>query len=165
MAEFKIFVDRDLVRAGFDLESIRFDDVEVAESERLSAVATFVIVVSYIGGRALDKITDGALSKPLDKVLEFTRSRSHRLRLEIENRALDPRIHVVVARLEGIERSEFDRALASIKFIESKAKTILSITDEYIKELYFVWQDDDWLFTYYITEGGEVVQEQPHSAQ
>jgi len=154
MSGWKMHLDEDLLRAGFNEEVFRTEGVEVGYTERLSALATFTIVITYIGGKLLNKATDGALSRPIDKVLEFARSKQARLDLEFEERDLDPRIKVIMARMEDVKRDQFEKALSELKFIAPKAQTILNATKEYIEEIYFVWDGDAWVGTYYLTEGG-----------
>ena len=157
MSGWKMHLDGDLLRAGFDQEILRAEGIEVAYSERLSALATFTIIVTYVGGRLLNKATDGALSRPIEKVLEFARSKQARLDLEFEEQDLDPRIKVVMARMEDVKRDQLERALSEMRLIAPKAQAVLDSTKEYIEEIYFVWDGDAWVGTYYLTEGGEPI--------
>lgn len=153
----KIFIDRDLERAGFNVTDLQSDDVSVAYTERLSAVATLTVVITYLGGRLLNKATDGALARPIDTLLNFARSKEARLRIEFEERNFDPRIKIIMARIESVDRHEFQKALEDLPSIGPRANHLLTQTPEYISEMYFAWNGEQWVGTYYLTEGGDPI--------
>lgn len=153
----KIYLDGDWERAGFSPESIEQDGVAIGYSERLSALATLTVVVTYLGGQLLDKATDGALSKSIDRLFDFARSKEARLKIEFEELKLDPRIKVVMARIESVDREELSRAIQELPMVGPTALHLIEATTEFVQEMYFVWDGEKWIGTYYLTEGGEVV--------
>jgi len=162
MGHWVVHLDKDFEREGFDPQTIAAEDVQVAASERFSATAVVVTaVLTYVGSKLLDHATDETLKRTIGHLVGFARSRDKKLRIEIEEHAFDPRIQVVAGQIESMDSDEFKAALAALPTIGVKGKHLLDHSDEYLESLWYVWQDGDWKFSYAMTEGGEIIEEEP----
>ena len=158
MAKITLYVDRDLVRAGLDLSTLEADDVVVETSERLAAETIFVVVVSYLGMKLLDFAVNEGLRAAFDKLVDFTRSREKKLRIEIEDHEFDERVKLY-AKVETMDRDEFEAALSGLEKVRIDAEALIAEADEPLQDAWYVWQDNEWVFSYYTTETGEIVDE------
>jgi uncharacterized protein YdcH (DUF465 family) len=154
----RLELDRDFEREGFDASVLAQNGLRVAFSERLGAGSFLIAVLVGGGWKVFDAATDHATSKALDKLLEFTRSREKKLKLECEARDVDPRIKTLLGSITTGSREELDRALQALPLLKDEATRIMAKAEDPISELYFVWQEDHWQFTYYLSVGGDIVE-------
>lgn len=154
-------LDRDWQREGFNLGELQTDELEIGFSERLTSDPVLMAVLTYIGGQALNLATDGAISRTIDKLLNFARSRNKRLKLHTEQSGVDPRVQTLMANIESASKEEFHQALQALPLLQTHVNHVLSSTPEYITDLWYVWERGDWKFSYYLTEGGEMVDKLP----
>jgi len=156
-ADVRLDLDRDFEREGFDPSALAQDGLRVAFSERLGAGSFLIAVLVGGGWKVFDAATNHATSKALDKLFEFTKSKEKRLKLECEARDVDPRIKMLLGSITTGSRDELDRALEALPALKDAAARILSKAEDPINEIYFVWQEDHWQFTYYLSVAGDIV--------
>jgi len=161
MSGWHINLDGDWQRSGFDQTELSDEGIEVGHSERLVAETLLVAVLTYIGGKILDQATDEALTRGIHKLATFARSKKRRLLLELEARDVDPRVKAVFARIEGDGPDDFKAALKALPNLKARSEFLLANSAEYVDEVWYVWSDGDWKFTYLLSEGGNIVEEEP----
>jgi hypothetical protein len=157
--DIRLLIDRDLERAGFDVSTIVTEGIDVGFSERLGADPWFMVVLAGVGWKTLDAITRQAASRAVDRLIAFAKSREKQLKVECEARNVDPRVELVMASITTASQDEFSRALRLIPSISSQIQSILGSTSDSIRDIYFVWQDGLWGFSYYINDSGDIIEE------
>jgi hypothetical protein len=156
-----INLDGDWQRLGFDPRQLSDEGLEVGHSERLAAETLLVAVLIYVGGKILDQVTDEALTRGIRKLASFARSKDKRLLLELEAREVDPRVKAVFGRIEGDRPEDFEAALTALPMLKARSEFLLAHSAEYVDEVWYVWSDSEWKFTYLLTEGGAIVDKEP----
>jgi hypothetical protein len=156
--DMRLLLDRDFEREGFDPEGLEGEGLTVGFSERLGAESWLIAVLIGAGWRTFDAATKNATARALDRLLEFARSRDKKLKLECQAHGIDPRVGMLMASIKTASREEFDAALTAIPVLKDQVTAILLKAADPIRELYFVWQDDHWVFTFYLTVSGDIVE-------
>jgi len=161
----KIQLDKDWAREGFDFETVAGDDVEVSASERFSIETALVVVLTYVGSKVLDKLAGRVIDKGIDAAIKrltnFARSKGKKLLLEIEDQKFDPRINLLAVKIESLEPAEFDAALDALPRLRVEATDLVDNITEDVADVWYVWQDNKWTFTNLTTKDGEVIEELP----
>lgn len=161
----QIRLDGSWEREGFATDSIHEPDVEVGRSERFSVDPVLVVVLTYVGGKLLDKFTDKALDKGIDAALSklkaFAVSRQRRLRLELLEHDFDPRVRLVAGAIESDDVHQVDLAQRAVPHLRVRVGELLERVDEDLADVWYVWKDGQWIFSYYMTTDGDVVDVEP----
>jgi hypothetical protein len=155
----RLLLDRDFQREGFNPEGLEGEGLTVGFSERLGADPWLIALLVGTGWRTLDALTKNATSRAIDRLLDFSRSRDKKLKFECEARNIDTRVEILMTSIETMSRAEFDTAVRALPALKDQANAVLLKADDPIRELYFVWQDGRWEFSYYISVSGDVIDE------
>lgn len=158
MGHWNINIDRDFVREGFDPASLENEDIVVTRAERLSADVLLTIVLTYVGGKLLDHLFEKSLEAATDKLWDFARSKNKRLRVEIEERDFDPRVQLVAAKIDSMNSDELREALKLLPATKRHSERVLDSAGEDLKDLWYVWEDGRWRFSYYTTASNELIE-------
>lgn len=162
-----IQLDRSWEREGLDTKGLASEEIEIGLSERFAVETLLIAVLTYVGGKVLDKLTDKAITKGVDATIEklatFARSREKKLRLELNDSGFDPRVKLLAAQIQSMDASEFKTAIAALPTLRVRVRSLLDAVPEEMTDVWYVWDADakDWAFTYYTTAGGDVIEEEP----
>lgn len=157
MGHWSVCIDRDFVRQGFELDSLKDEGVAVVESERLSAEMVLIAVLSYVGGKVLDHIFEKSLEVATGKLLGFARGKDRKLRVEIEERNFDPRVKLLAFKIDLMDAEELRDAIGRLDSVKRHSERVLDSAGEDLNDLWYVWKDGGWRFSYYSTASNEVV--------
>lgn len=152
----RLLLDRDFEREGFDPNGIEGEGLTVGFSERLGADSWLIAVLVGAGWRTFDAVTRNSTSRAIDRLLEFTRSREKKLKLECQAHGIDPRVEMLMTSIKTASREEFDAAIKALPVLKDQLAQIISKADDPIREIYFVWRDDRWSFSFYLTVSGDM---------